>query len=164
MNMLDASNVSIEQSPDGMVSVRVANGPSCQDVAFVQLFPHSDPTEYISVRKKQGTDYVEIGILKDPSGLPESTQNLVWEDIRRRYFLPLITDIISIKTKSGADTWIVETDKGPTTFTVRERSENVTTSDQGIVLITDTDKCRYKIANIHSLPLKSRVLLEKVLM
>jgi hypothetical protein len=166
MNILDASKVSIGCSAFGTVSVRLENGQSWQDVAFVQLFPHSDPTQYVSMRQKRHAEaeYIEIGIIKDIGSLPEAEQGLAWEDIRRRYFLPIITEIVSIKTKSGADTWVVETDKGPTTFTVRERSENVTTSDKGVVLITDTDKCRYKIADIHALSLRSRLVLEKVLM
>ena len=164
MNTLDALIVSVEQSAGGAVLVRLAGGQEFRDVAFVQLFPHSDPKRYISVRQKQGAEYSEIGIIGDLMALPENAQNMVLEDIRLRYFVPGIIEIASITTRRGADAWIVETDRGHASFTVRERSENVTTTDQGIVLVTDTDKCRYKIADIRALPLKSRILLERVLM
>jgi Domain of unknown function (DUF1854) len=169
MTMLDPVNVSIEKSSGDALSVRLAAGRTYRDIAFVQLFPHSEPTRYISVRQKRdagaaGAEYVEIGIIGSLSDLPESAQALVLEDISRRCFLPLITEIVSIKTKGGADTWMVETDKGKKTFAVRERSENVTTSDHGVVLITDVEKCRYKIADINALPFKSRSLLERVLL
>jgi Domain of unknown function (DUF1854) len=164
MNTLDASIVSIEQTAGGAPRVRLADGQDFRDVAFVQLFPNTDPRRYICVRQKQGTEYAEIGIIRDLMALPENARNLVLEDIRLRYFVPGITEIASITTRRGADTWIVETDRGRASFTVRERSENVTATDQGIVLITDTDKCRYKIADIRALPLKSRGFLEKVLM
>jgi hypothetical protein len=164
MTVLDTQNISLEKSHGDAVSIRLADGQVYQDVAFVQLFPHSYPVRYISVLQKKGADYIEIGIIKDVNALPENAQSLVLEDIRRRYFLPLITDILSIKTRSGTDTWIVETDKGQKTFTVRERNENVTMTDQGVVLVTDIDKCRYKITDIGALSPKARVLLEKVLM
>jgi Domain of unknown function (DUF1854) len=164
MNTLDALIISIEQPAGGALRIRLADGHDWHDVAFVQLFPHSDPRRYVSVRQKQGAEYAEIGIIRDLMALPENVQNLVLEDIRLRYFVPGIIEIASITTRRGADTWIVETDRGHASFTVRERSENVTTTEQGIVLITDTDKCRYKIPDIRALPLKSRVLLERVLM
>jgi hypothetical protein len=163
MKTLDASNISVEQSPDTM-TVTLDNGQPYHDVAFTQMFPHSDPVHYLSVRARQGTDYVEIGIIKDLESMPVDLRQLILDDIRRRYFLPLIIEIASIRTASGTDTWIVETDRGPKTFTVRERSENVTSTDLGVVMITDTDKCRYKIADFRALPVKSRMLLEKVLM
>ena len=162
--MLDASNISIDKPPHGTLSVRINNGQTCQDVAFAQLFPHSDPMRYISIRKKQGADYVEIGIIKDLNALAERSRQLILDDIRRRYFLPLITDINSIRTKSGTDTWVVETDRGTKTFTVRERGENVASTDLGVVMITDTDKCRYKIPDSKTLSVRSQMFLEKVLM
>jgi hypothetical protein len=164
MTPLDALIASIEPTPGGEVSLRLSDGRDWQDVAFVQLFPHSRPTEYISVRQKQGAEYEEIGIIRDVSALAENVRRVISDDIRRRYFLPLITDIVSLKTSSGTDTWVVETDRGAKTFTVRERSENVLTADQVVVLITDTDKCRYKITDISALPSRARLFLEKVLM
>jgi hypothetical protein len=164
MNMLDASDLSVKPSPGGKLSVRCADGQEYPDVFFVRLFPHSGPDHYISVRTKQGREQVEIGIVRDLDSLPQSARQLILEDMRRRNFLPLITDIASIKTRRGEDTWVVETDKGSKTFTVREPGENVTTTEHGVVLITDADKCRYKISDISGLPPKARMLLEKVLM
>jgi hypothetical protein len=164
MTMLDTSDLSVEQSPGGKLSVRCAGGQEYQDVFFVRLFPHSGPDHYISVRRKQGQEQVEIGIVKDLDSLPQSARQVVLEDMRRRTFLPLITDVVSIKTRRGEDTWVVETDKGHKTFTVREPGENVVTTDRGMVFITDSDKCRYKIPDYRTLPRRSRLLLEKTIL
>jgi hypothetical protein len=164
MNMFDAEDIFIERSADGAVSVKTAAGQAYKNVAFTQLFPQSDPNRYITMRYGQGQDFTEIGILKETSGLPEPMRRLIEEDIQFRYFVPQITDIVSITSRRGVDTWVVETDRGKKTFTVQERGENVVTTDKGIVFITDADRCRYKIADINRLPFKSRDVLEKVLM
>lgn len=164
MKLLDATNIAIEISGTDTLSVRCADGTLFHNVAFVQLFPNSDPSHFISAGRKQGTEFVEIGIIRDLGSFPQSAQKFVLDDIRRRYFVPQITEIVSIKTSRGADTWVVETDRGHASFSVRERGENVVTSGQGIVMITDIDKCRYKIADPGALSPRSRGLLEKVLM
>jgi hypothetical protein len=164
MKWFDVSDILIERSADGAVSVKTAAGQAYKNVAFTQLFPQSDPNRYITMRYGQGQDFTEIGILKEMSGLPEPMVRIIEEDIRFRYFVPQITDIVSITSRRGVDTWVVETDRGKKTFTVQERSENVVTTDKGIVFITDAGLCRYKIADINRLPFKSREVLEKVLM
>jgi hypothetical protein len=164
MNMFDAEDVFIERSADGTVSVKTAAGQAYKNVVFTQLFPHSDPNRYITMRYGQAQDFAEIGILKEMSGLPEPMVRIIEEEIRFRYFVPQITDIVSITSRRGVDSWVVETDRGKKTFTVLERSENVVTTDKGIVFITDEDRCRYKIADINRLSPRSREVLEKVLM
>jgi hypothetical protein len=159
LKTLDPSKITIKKLSAGRLQMEL-DGDIHDTIAFTQLFPHSRPLSFIAVRKKQGDVYDEVGILKDISSLPLDQQQLIQDDIRYRYFVPNIVKIESFARKRGTDTWVVETDRGRKTFTVKDRTENVILSQRGIVFITDTDKCRYTIAKMQDLDKRSRDLLE----
>jgi hypothetical protein len=164
MNLLDASQVRFEQPEGKALSLRLANGTFHESVACVRLFPLSDPGHFISVCETSGTACREIGIIPDLSALEPLQRELVMADIRFRYFVPEITDILNIAGKRGSDTWEVATDRGKKTFIVQDRNENVSITDSGVVFVVDVDKCRYTISNYQDLPKRARLLLEKNLL
>lgn len=163
MNLLDPLSLVVGKGESGTLVVRLADGSSHVDVGFVRLFPHSEPSRYISVRRKQGPEFIEIGIIKDLLECKAEDRELILEDIRMRYFIPGIIDIVSIETRRGKDVWAVVTDRGTKTFVVVERMENVVTTGAGVIIVTDAEKCRYAISDLTSLSPKSQMLLHTIL-
>jgi hypothetical protein len=164
MNLLEASQLRFEQAKGGALSLMISGRDSFVSVECVPLFPLSDPGRFVSVCERTGAALREIGIIDNLAALDPLQKELVEADIRFRYFVPEITDILKISSKRGIDTWEVMTDRGKKTFMIQDRNENVSITDGGTVFAVGVDSCRYKIQNYRSLPGKARAQLERVLL
>ena len=72
---------------------------------------------------------------------------MIEEDIRLRYFCPVISEILSIKDKMGSFYFDVVIRGRKKNFMVRDLSKNIRQLN-ATVTITDTDGNRYKIEDI----------------
>jgi hypothetical protein len=164
MNILNPNEITFEQAENSFLRVKMKNGEIIEKIECTPLFPLSKPDSYISVshRKEKGVD--EIGILKSLKVLSAEQRVLVENEIQFRYFSPYITDIRKITSKYGVDQWEVVTDRGEATFFVQDTKENVMIQENGLIIITDIDKCRFQIRDYRQLPAKARFYLENTLL
>jgi hypothetical protein len=130
---------------------------SVLDARVVRVFPLSDPDRHLSLRDAKGN---EIGVLCDPSRLPAATRRLVEEALARRYFLPVITRIVSARDRHGTTRWKVETDHGPMSFLTRNLREEVIAPALGRYLLKDLDGNRYDVPQVGALDAASQGLLQ----
>lgn len=164
MKILNHDRVKFERSDSGALNITLEDEKTIKDVHCIPLFPFSDPEDFISIVCKKGSEFEEIGIIKHFKKLPSAQQNFVREDIKLRYFIPEITDIKRIKQTYGIWEWDVVTDRGKKRFYLRDRRENITIKDDGRIIITDIEKCRYKITRYNKIPTKARIELDRVLL
>jgi len=164
MKLLDHNKVTFKRSESGALDITLEDGKRIRDVHCIPMFPFSDPENFVSVVCKKGSKFEEIGIIKHFKKLPSAQQDFVREDIKFRYFIPEITDIKRIKQAYSFWEWDVVTDRGEKRFHLRDRRENITIKDDGMIIITDIEKCRYKIIRYNKLPTKARIELDRVLL
>jgi len=164
MNILNPNTIKFEQSGTGFLTMTDGTGATYANVWCARMFPLSDPLHYISVQHRKEKEYEEIGVIRSLDELNREQREQVLADIGFRYFVPEITDIRKITSRQGLDTWEADTDKGPRTFLVRDRKENVHMADNGTVFITDSDKCRYRIDDYTKLKPKAKAMLERMLL
>ncbi len=129
--------------------------PVWQDLGRVFLhraFPFNNPDKYISVLDSDG---YEFGMIKDLSDFGESTKNLLQKALDRKYFMPNITKILSIKEQFGFSFWKVETDRGTAEFSVKDTYKSIIKLDENFVVILDSDDSRYMIKDVTELDPKS---------
>lgn len=129
-------------------------------VNLIKAFPFSYENKFISVRDKEQN---EIGIIEDISLFPEEVQKLFTEEIERRYYLPKITKIYSIKDEFGYSNWEVETNYGRRKFTIRRDPNNFVNIKANMILIIDVDGNRYEIPDYTKLDKKSFKKIELLL-
>jgi hypothetical protein len=129
-------------------------------VAVYRSFPLTRPEEFISVRDPQGK---EIGIIEDLRSLPQEMQQLVREELERRYFTPSILRVLSVKDEFGYSYWEVETDRGARRFTMRNSHENVLTVGERELILIDVDGNRFAVPDIRSLPAAAYRQIESML-
>ncbi len=84
------------------------------------------------------------------------------DELSRREFLPVIRRIVRVATETIPSTWEVETDRGPTTFTL-DGEENVRRLGHDRALIVNARGIRYLIADTKGLDSHSRRILERYL-
>ncbi len=133
---------------------------TCEDIEFRCAFPLSDPHKYILIKDSEGA---VIGTLRDLSDLKPDQRTIVKDVLREIYFIPIIEKIEKVEEQFGVTTWHVLTDRGPRTFKLRGRKENVLEAAPGRILIVDVDSNRYEIAPDETLDPASRAHLIRLI-
>ena len=119
----------------------------------VRAFPLSRATSYISVLDGSGK---EVGMIRELAELTDESRLLVQEELTRRYVIPVITRIISLRERCETEEWVVETERGPTDFSTRNLHEASSEPSPGRLIIADVEGNRYEIPSIAQLDPASR--------
>lgn len=157
---LDPAKVIIERAP-GSRQVRLILEDECcfLDVGFARAFPFSDANRYINVMNSESK---EIGMFRDLRGMDSHSRQILEEELDRRYFIPLISRVYSLKEEFGMLSWDVETDRGRRKFYVRNWRDNVHELSAVRYLIVAIDGNRYEIRNLDQLDGESKAQLERL--
>ena len=164
MNILNSTQIQFQKSKTGPLDLVLEDGSVVKDVHCVRMFPLSEPKTFISVVHREDGQLREIGIITKLKELSSEQQRLVQDDIKMRYFVPEIQGINKITSRHGLYEWDVVTGRGSKKFLLRNVRENITVNDEGTIIITDLERCRYKITDSNKLPAKARIELDKVLL
>jgi hypothetical protein len=160
VELLDVSKIRFEEMESGFLRLVLADGTVHERVDCVPLFPLSDPDNYLSVIRA-GEEKGEVGIIRSLDSLDPAQRSVVRRELSIKYFTPRILDIHSISGRGGTFRLQVVTDKGDRTLKLRNLKENLEIRENGLVLITDIDKCRYQIRDYRRLPPRARYELER---
>ncbi|MDZ7333069.1 MAG: DUF1854 domain-containing protein [candidate division KSB1 bacterium] len=164
IKILQPDELNFEQKDGGFLRLKLANGTIHEPISCVPLFPLSNPTSYIALVVKRNGTTEEVGVIHQLNDLSPAQRPLVEREIQLRYFCPRILDIHAISSKYGVDQWDVTTDCGKKRFLVQDAKENVTIRDDGLIMIIDTEGCRYQVRDYRQLPTRARIRLEQALL
>jgi hypothetical protein len=149
---LEPKDTIFQTAPDGTLRVLTPDRCGLQ-VQVLRAFPLSYPEEHIVLRDGGGG---ELGMLRDLRDLQGPARDLLREELRRRYFLPVITQIYDIAERFGSSVWDLQTDRGRCTVTTRQMNESVAELEAGRYIITDVDGNRYEIKDLTTLDADTR--------
>lgn len=157
--MLNPEEVSFSRDSGGMLHA-VIEGELHHEISLYRTFPQSKPFEYISVRTKED---VELGIIINLGLLDSVSEQEAKQELRYRYFVPVVTRIDSIKQEPGL--WIIDfkTDRGDVQLLMRNIHEHIQQTGSGSILFTDMEERRCEITDINKLDKESKKELKKVL-
>ena len=131
-------------------------GECYPDITVHLMFPLSHPDNLITLCDRQGQ---EIGVLQDVTQMEAASRQILEQELQVSYFVPKITQILSIKDEYGLVHWQVETDRGLRKFQVQSRYD-IRNMGQGRYIVRDIDGNRYDIVDVANLDNASRSLLE----
>jgi hypothetical protein len=139
-----------------------ADSSTIRGVFAVNLFPATNPNDYISLRvwNRDGSEQ-EIGILRRLDNWPAEAQSLVRAALERRYWLQTITEIEDIRLELGYLTLAVRTDHGPRKFTMRWSQSQVQDFGERGKIMLDLDDNRYLVPDVDALPPRKRDLFQR---
>lgn len=122
-----------------------------------RVFPFDLTDEFISVQTKEGE---EIGIIRNLSDFDSEAVEIINAELERKYFVPKIERIITLKERRGFSYWKVETDIGEMELSFQDtyRSINKVGSDRAFV--TDISGNRFEIESLKGLDKRSQKKLE----
>lgn len=156
--MLEQSNCCFSLNKNGFLQARI-DGENVGRVKIVCTQPLTAPNEYISVISMEDKEH---GIIRSIDDFDEEQMRFILNDIKSRYFCPLISEIISIKDKMGSFYFDVTVSDRKKSFMVRDLTKNIRQQGDSVT-ITDMDGNRYKIEDINAINRKSRRKLEPYL-
>lgn len=138
-------------------------GENCGRVAVLRMFPFMYEEEYISIRIENYQRYDkenEIGILRSLSELSNEQAELLRDELKKRYFIPEITEIYEVKEEPGNTSWKVNTTAGKTEFTITDMGTNIRNLGNNRIMLTDVYGNRYYIIDITKADDKAVKILE----
>ena len=97
----------------------------------------------------------EIGIITNISVFDESQQKYLIDELNRKYFIPVIDSINSVKEKYGFSYWEVKTNIGKIKFTVHDAFRNILKINEDRIMVTDVNGNRYEVVSLDALDRKS---------
>lgn len=157
---IDPGKTRFEITPGGFLSMFIEPDEVYPIVHLYRMLPFSMEDEYISVTDKNGK---EIGFIKSLKDFPPDVVSILSVELNRRYFIPIIRKINSIKDEFGFTYWEVETDAGERRFTTRSGHNQVIQLNENRVLIIDLDGNRFEIEDYKSLGSKYSRIIETLL-
>lgn len=137
----------------GVLRLTIEGDRSWLKVEAVRAFPISDASHYIGLLDGFGKD---IGVIQNPAELDEQSRALLDNELRMRYFVPIVERVTSVKEEFGSIYWEVLTDRGSARIVVRNIRDNLHEVSPGRIMITDVDGNRFEFRNIDKLDPKSQ--------
>lgn len=152
LRILDAKQMRVFRDA-GLARLTLENDRSWIKIAVARALPLSDPDHYLGFLDGAGKD---IGILEDPSLLDPGSRQVIDEELAKRYFVPVIEKVYSVKEEFGTVYWKVETDRGEKEIIVRNLRDNIQELSATRVIITDIDGNRYEFADLTKMDAKTQ--------
>ena len=142
MKFLTSENAAFRRTEGGFLALKFED-KDYERVGVYLTFPLTNPEEFISIRE---TD--------------EKAKEMVREQIRLRYFLPVIRKVMDVKDEYGYAYWHVMTDFGVCRFTTHMGGDAVINIGGARYQITDIDGNRYELPDLYALTVMERKKLD----
>ena len=160
MRFLTKDNATFARTEGGFLSLKLqANDKEYARVGVYLTFPLTNPEEFISIREAD-EKAKEIGLIQKLTDLPANQQEMIREQIRLRYFMPVITKVLDIKDEYGYAYWHVMTSFGACRFTTQMSGNAVISLSDSRLMVTDIDGNRYEIPDFYQLGIMERKKLD----
>jgi len=156
---LEPASMRLFEDDSGRLRLTIEGKRSYTDVKVVRAFPFSDRDHFIAFL--DGRDRV-IALVTDPQDMTPESRDAALKALERRYFIPTIQHVLSLKEEFGAVYLDVETDRGRRQLVAKGLRDAIVDLGAGELLITDVDGNRYRIDDWRRLDLRSRRFLETV--
>lgn len=115
-------------------------------------FPFELEWEFISVMNEEQE---EIGMIRSVSQFSGEDARVLTDELRRRYYAPVIDRILSVKERYGFSYWKVHTAEGNVAFTLHDTYRSIIRAGQTHLILLDVNGNRFEIPNTEALDRKS---------
>ncbi len=156
LSYLGADDIAFSKNGE-FPSAKLSGGEEYQRVWLHRVFPFDLTDEFISVQTK---DNEEIGIIRRLSDFDAETQQILQSELERKYFVPKIKRIVTLKERRGFSYWKVECDIGEMEISLQDTYRSITRIGEDRAFVNDISGNRFEIESLSALDRKSRKKLE----
>lgn len=158
IRFLTRENAEFSRTAGGFLALKTEE-KEYERVGVYLTFPLTNAEEFISIRETD-EKAKEIGMIRDLKELGKDVQEMVREQIRLRYFMPIIRKVMDVKDEYGYAYWHVMTDFGVCRFTTHMGGDAVVNISGARYQITDIDGNRYELPDLYALTVMERKKLD----
>ncbi len=158
MRFLNAENAVFTRTEGGFLALKTGE-KEYERVGVYLTFPLTNPNEFISIREAD-EKAKEIGIIQSINDVGKDEQEMIREQVRLRYFMPVIRKVMDVKDEYGYAYWHVVTDYGACRFTTHMGGDAVVNLGEARYQVTDIDGNRYEIPDFYALTVLERKKLD----
>lgn len=158
MRFLNSENALFTRTEGGFLALKTGE-KEYERVGVYLTFPLTNPDEFISIREAD-EKAKEIGIIQSINDLGKDEQEMIREQVRLRYFMPVIRKVMDVKDEYGYAYWHVVTDYGACRFTTHMGGDAVVNLGEARYQVTDIDGNRYEIPDFYALTVLERKKLD----
>lgn len=158
MRFLTSENAVFTRTGGGFLALKTGE-KEYERVGVYLTFPLTNPDEFISIREAD-EKAKEIGIIRSINDLGKDEREMISEQVRLRYFMPVIRKVMDVKDEYGYAYWHVMTDYGSCRFTTHMGGDAVVSLGEARYQITDIDGNRYEIPDLYGLTVMERKKLD----
>ena len=158
MRFLTKDNAVFRRTEGGFLALKTGE-KEYDRVGDYLTFPLTNPEEFISIREAD-EKAKEIGLIQSLKELKQEEQDMIREQIRLRYFLPVIRKVLDVKDEYGYAYWHVQTDFGMCRFTTHMGGDAVVSLGEARYQVTDIDGNRYDIPDFYALSVMEKKKLD----
>lgn len=151
--------ISVRRDVHGQLVLTDDAGASHAGVLPVRAFPLSAPGEGVALMSADGHELAWFDTL---APLDADSRAVIEGELARREFMPVIRSIRGVSSFSTPCEWDIDTDRGPTRFTLRSEDDIRRLSPQRL-LVTDSHGIHYEVAEQGGLDRASRRILDRFL-
>ena len=159
-DILSPEDVALSKDAASLLVLRVRGGEPVRDVQVVNPLPLERELRFVCFLDRKGK---ELAMVRVGGRLPPATRALIEEALGRRHLRALIRRIDQLDIAGNSLYFVVETDRGPREFVVKNLADNIVRPVPGHLVIVDAHENRYEILDMNSLDLRSLKLLHAVL-
>jgi hypothetical protein len=150
---LDPELTKFENTKGGFISLTIGTDETYQRVNLHKAFPFTKDREYISVRfistnelgMVKDSEIKEVGMIRKLDDFPADQIELIDKELGRRYFVPVIEKIKTVKEEFGYTYWEVITSAGFRRFTTYDMNNALIPVGGTRLLLVDVDGNRFEI-------------------
>jgi hypothetical protein len=158
-DILSPDEVALSKDGESLV-LRVRGGEATRDVQVVNPLPLERELRYVCFLDRKGKD---LAMIRVDGTVQRETGALIAEALGRRHLRALIRRIDELSIAGNSLYFVVETDRGPREFVVKNLADNIVRPSPGHLVIVDAHENRYEILDMNSLDVRSLKLLHVVL-
>ena len=153
---VDPKNDKIIRDDLYKVTLIKGDGEKLEGLQPKRLFPFTRPDEFITLLTgEENGPKKEAAVIKNINDLDPEYKAAIDGCFEEFYMIPKITRVVDTIFKFGSLRWIVETDRGPVDFRIRNMNSDIKMLDGKRMLVRDSNDNRYEIPDINALDKKS---------
>jgi Domain of unknown function (DUF1854) len=150
---LDPRAVRARRNASGQLVVTLGGGvETIEGVRPVRAFPLTAPDLQIALLDAEDR---ELGVIRELKRLDRESREAIEAELEIAYLVARVQVIHSVRSRFGVTTWELETDRGPRTAHVKERSD-IRPLPDGRIILTDVHGVQYEIPPPDELDERSR--------
>jgi hypothetical protein len=157
--MMTTATFELHRDAHGQLVFTGPDGMPHEGVVPVRAFPLSAPDEGVSIVASNGHELLWIDKLSE---LPAPLQQALSDELASRDFAPVIHRVVSVSTFATPSVWTVETDRGPTSFSLKSE-DDIRRLPNMALLIGSGHGVTFHVRDRLALDKESRRLLERFL-